>query len=318
MRVKYISVQPRTLYYAWQVEVMIQNFIKNGINPNDIEILVACSPNPQDLTNMPQSIQLWEKLSNNYNYVRFFYYTENREKSHYISSVRPNVLKQHFIAYPNLKNDAIFYHDCDMIFTQTPDFSKFLNDDVWYVSDTISYIGHDYIVSKGEDIYNTMCDIVGLHPSIPKNHQNNSGGAQYLMKNVTFQFWDKVEKDSEKLYTDITRLNNIKLSEDPSYHTLQIWCADMWAVLWNAWYYGNRVLVDPYLDFCWPTDLIENNWDKKILYHNAGVVGPGNLFFKGDYINGLPYSTPNTYAQNYCSYKYFSEIEETASKTVLI
>ena len=34
---RYICVQPRILYYAWQVEVMINNFIKHGINPNNID-----------------------------------------------------------------------------------------------------------------------------------------------------------------------------------------------------------------------------------------------------------------------------------------
>ena len=29
--IKYICVQPRLLYYAWQVEVMINNFIRNKI-----------------------------------------------------------------------------------------------------------------------------------------------------------------------------------------------------------------------------------------------------------------------------------------------
>ena len=38
---RYICVQPRILYYAWQVEVMINNFIKHGINPNNIDIVVA-------------------------------------------------------------------------------------------------------------------------------------------------------------------------------------------------------------------------------------------------------------------------------------
>ena len=33
---KFICVQPAIPYYLWQVEVMINNFYKFGINPNNI------------------------------------------------------------------------------------------------------------------------------------------------------------------------------------------------------------------------------------------------------------------------------------------
>ena len=50
------------------------------------------------------------------------------------------------------------------------------------MSDTISYIGYDYIKSKGDDILKTMLDIVGIDEDVVKNNQNNSGGAQYILK----------------------------------------------------------------------------------------------------------------------------------------
>ena len=92
---RYICAQPRLIYYAWQVEVMINNFIKNGINPNNIDILVAW--NPLDETNEPETVSMWKKLSDHYSNVRFFYYEDTREHPiRYISSIRPNILKQHF------------------------------------------------------------------------------------------------------------------------------------------------------------------------------------------------------------------------------
>ena len=72
-----------------------------------------------------------------------------------------------------------------------------------------------------------MCGIVGINPLIPQIMNSNSGGAQYIMKNVDASFWEKVEKDSEELFNQITELNNQKKTEDPTYHELQIWCADM-------------------------------------------------------------------------------------------
>ena len=39
--IRFICAQPANSYYTWQVEVVINNFIKNGVNPNQIDILCA-------------------------------------------------------------------------------------------------------------------------------------------------------------------------------------------------------------------------------------------------------------------------------------
>lgn len=316
---RYICVQPRLLYYAWQVEVMLNNFIKHGINPNNIDILVAWNPN--DLTTSVEvNVESWNKLANRYNNVRFFFYQDTREQPiHYISSVRPNILKQHFAAHPELEHEAIFYHDCDIVFTQTPNLGKFLNDDVWYLSNTNSYINYDYVVSKGQDVYDRMCSIVNIDPIIPKLMNSNSGGAQYLMKNVNASYWEKVEKDSEQLFYQITQLNAEKVKQDPSHHPLQIWCADMWAVLWNGWLKGNETKVVPELDFSWATDNIER-WNERLIYHNAGATcACGRQFYKGAYMSELPYFiTENNFKSSVCSYNYVEEIIETSKKSCLL
>ena len=36
---RFICAQPSTMYYAWQVEVMINNFIEMGVNPNFIDVV---------------------------------------------------------------------------------------------------------------------------------------------------------------------------------------------------------------------------------------------------------------------------------------
>ena len=38
MEIRYICAQPATKYYAWQVEVMINNFMAMGVNPNQMDI----------------------------------------------------------------------------------------------------------------------------------------------------------------------------------------------------------------------------------------------------------------------------------------
>ena len=297
---------------------MINNFIEQGINPNNIDILVAWNPN--DKTSIPENKDPWDKLASHYNNVRFFFYQDTRQQPiHYISSIRPNILKQHFKAHPELSNEAIFYHDCDIVFTKKPDFSALLNDKIWYLSNTNSYINYDYIRSKGQDVYNKMCEIVNIDPLIPQLMNSNSGGAQYIMKNIDEAFWEKVETDSEQLYYQITQLNNEKKAADTAYHELQIWCADMWAVLWGGWLRGSETKVVPELNFSWGTDRVDG-WNQSIIYHNAGITcACGRQFYKGMYIDSLPYDIKiEDFNENKNCYNYVKEIIKTANKSCLI
>ena len=314
---RYVCAQPRLIYYAWQVEVMINNFIKNGINPNNIDILVAW--NPDDDTSSEKNITAWEKLSNHYNTVRFFFYQDTRQKPiRYISSIRPNILKQHFKSYPELENEVIFYHDCDMIFTKQVNWNNFINGDIWYLSDTNSYINYDYIISKGQDVYDKMCEIVGIHKTIPKLMNSNSGGAQYILKNIDWTFWEKVERDSEELFHQITDLNIKKKEQDPNYHELQIWCADMWALLWNGWLRGNETKVVKEMDFSWGTDN-EQRFNETNIFHNAGITcSCGGKFYKANYRDAVPYNLDLRIKEGTASYKYYQEIQETSKKSPLV
>jgi hypothetical protein len=317
-KLRYICVQPRLLYYAWQVEVMINNFVDNGVNPNDIDVLVATNPN--DLTSIKENIEAWDKLKQKYTNVNFYFYKDTRQNPiHYISSVRPNILKQHFKNNLELSEYVYFYHDCDIIFTKPVNFSNLLNDDNWYSSNTNSYINYSYIISKGKKIYETMCDIVGIDYEIPKRNNLNSGGAQYILKNLHWTFWDKVENDCERLFYKINNLNNEIKKENPKYHELQIWCADMWAVLWNGWLFGNDMIVTNEMNFCWPTDTI-SKWNECSIYHNAGVTHDRtDLFYKGNYQNSLPYDIDKiTYNQKFASYKYVEEILKTKEVSCLV
>jgi len=191
----------------------------------------------------------------------------------------------------------------------------------WYVSDTKSYIGSKYILEKGEDVLNTMCEIVGISPKTVIDKQEESGGCQYLMRGLDWRFFDKVEKDCELMYKTITALNAEKVKADPTHHPLQIWTADMWAILWNAWMRGFTTEIIPELDFTWATDTIEN-FDKRYIFHNAGVTGAteGEYFYKGDYQEHLPYNNFDIDKINKtrATYKYAELIQDVATKSKLL
>lgn len=309
---RYICAQPAIPYYAWQVEVMINNFLKNGISPSQIQI-IGC------LTSQGLLPTDWDNLRRKYFEVQFFFYKDTRIDPSYISSIRPNALKQHFAEYPELKNDVIFYHDCDMIFTKPVNWNKFLDDDVWYLSDTISYINADYIKSKKYGMYEAMCEIVGIPASVPESHNKDSGGAQYIMKNVDAQFWEKVEDDCESLYKFFKR-HLIAFPKSDDYHPIQMWTADMWAVLWNAWYFNHTVKVVPEMKFAWPMHT-PTDWTKCDIYHNAGVVSgqENGMFNKSLYISKFPHDLVlEDFAPETCSYRYVQEIIETTKTSCLL
>jgi len=306
---QYISVQPYTVYYSWQVDVMLNNFVEMGINQSNIHILLSYDSEVDTKT-----YYVWNKVIEKYKHVNFYFYTDLRVNKNYVSSIRPNLLSQFYKEYPEFSKKAVFYHDCDILFTKPIDYSHLLDDDIWYLSDTHSYISSDYIISKGHDIYEKMCDIMDMDLDIPKKYDKNSGGAQYIIKNVDWKFWEKVESDSEKLFTEITSYNTQLKNEYPNYHELQIWCADMWALLWNAWKAGHETKVVEEMNFSWATSLI-NEWDKNPIYHNAGVVSNSEMFFKSDYQEKLPYNLDlSKLNKSYCSYNYAEEILKQKNK----
>ena len=309
---RFVCAQPATLYYAWQVEVMLNNFIEMGVNPNNVDI-VCWKQNGV----VPEE---WSKLASGYP-ARFFFYDDTRETKHYISSIRPNILKQHWAAYPTLKDEAIFYHDSDIIFSKP--ISEWISDEIiideeWYGSDTRWYISHSYIVGKGQQIIDKMCEIMELPEELIRDNEMNAIGAQYLMKNVDYEYWDRVESDCEQLFRQVTDLNNELKRETPSYHELQIWCSDMWAVLWGAWRRGWKTNCLPEFEFSWGTST-EDDFYKLNIMHNAGVTSPGQgLFYKAQYMNSLPYNAELTINDNTASKKYWECIEKTAAKSVLL
>ena len=149
-----------------------------------------------------------------------------------------------------------------------------------------------------------------IKEEVIKENQLNSGGAQYLIKNVTSDFWYRVYTDCEQLFPQITHLNQIKKQQDPSHHEIQIWCADMWAVLWGIWRLGIETKIDPKLNFTWASSPKEE-WEINSLFHNAGVAdNDGKMFFKGAYQHQLPYNEELTFSPYYASVHYYELVKE--------
>ncbi len=285
----FISAQPDHQYFHWQVEVVIHDFIKNGINPNWIEILFAYNDSPS-----PEGLALAEK----YPMVRFFFYKKRvTDNFGYIPILRPDILEQHWIAYPELRGETVFYHDSDIIFRKLPDFDSMHTDLYWYVSDTVSYIGANYIKSKSHDLFTDLCSLAMITPEMVENNQAVSGGAQYLMKGVTSAFWKGVIDDSLTMYKymadrETYERSTLSPEELKTYNPIQKWCADMWAVLWGGWKMGAQSVITSDLSFSWGTSSIDD-YNSCPIMHNAGVTEDRkpDLFYKADYRDISPFDT---------------------------
>lgn len=305
---RYICCQPANDYYTWQVEVVINNFKKVGINPNYIDIVCAIENGI-----IPEK---WIQLATHYNTVRFFFYNDTRTDKNYPPSIYFNLLKQHIAAREEVKYDVLYLHDSDIIFTKTPKFDDMAKGNAWYLSDTNSYINYDYIKSKGNDIYEMMCSLIGIDRRIPKLMNRNSGGAQYIVKNTTYEFWNKVEEDSIALYNKFCELEPSFVPIVEGDYPIQKWTAGMWSLLWNAWLYGHETVVDPRMDFAWVTSPIEDA-QKYTVLHNSGVsAGDPRMFFKSAYMNRLPYNDELDIDETKGTYYYWKEVKETAHLTI--
>lgn len=287
-----------------------------GINPKDIQVVLG-----YDETK-PQLLEDWRKLERHYKNVSFYFYTDTREwDNDYPPSLQSHILSKHWKENPWMAKEMVFFHDADVIFTRPFDFSPYLNDKIWYLSDTVSYIGSEYIQSKGERVLDKMCEVAKIDKQLVIDNQPNSGGAQKLIKFVPPQYWDEVFDMSMNLWKEIPPLSaEIKKEKGNSYHVLQHWTMSMWGELWQAWKWGKPTKVVKEFDFHFAIDNIDT-WEDKPFFHNAGVLGnqTDTHFFKGLFDNKLPYGyelkNPN---KDIVGWKYYQFIQEVGKKSVLI
>lgn len=337
----FLSSQPNDLQFIWQLDIQLHNFRTLGLlAKHDYHITVW---NNTKRAGGKMFAKEWMDLQLKYRSTRakFYFYNEDKGslsdcivKFGYPSLVRPWVLSNHFSKYPELKDKAIFYTDQDVLFTKYPHFLDGLkDDDINYLSETRHYIAASYFDSKVRDVkpemleqYKTidplqMCmNEVGLNRSVADENELNSGGAQYLLKNIDAKFWYDVFKACIDVKGVLRGINAVYFeSEDKGF---QSWCADMWAVLWNLWKRDAKTLCPPEMNFAWATDLIEKI-DQVYLFHNAGVTPDSvkhkdkfhKLFYKGvaDYVNNVktPFEHEHDYvSREFCSAFYVDVIEE--------
>lgn len=312
----FIAAQPDRVKFLWQLKVQLWNFKKMGIDPACVHYIVGIDGD--------QPSEGFQKFARDSGARVFFYPNTASKTAGYLSLVRPNILAQHFEQYPGLKDYYLFYLDSDVLFSRPMDFSVFERNGDWYVSDTRNYIWSKYIQgAAGTKVLLDMCRIVGIEPEWVIANDEGAGGAQYIIQGVDAAYWKKVERDAENLFVTISRntpmYEGLRLEEfdreagrarrnhasqatidgilkqKAAYQKLQIWCADMWSVLWNGWLLGRKSVIRPELTFSWGTSSVQE-YEQRPLFHYAGVDAHSNQ----PVINGIP----NLRYPHFDKYKY--------------
>jgi len=280
----YISAQPDRYYFLWQLKLQMFNFSRLGIPKKDIHVLIGFCPK-KGLS------QMFSDFINENDQANFYCYPDTRRRSFYESSLRPHLLKKHFDKYNWLATETIFYHDSDVIFTRKPDLYRFLDDRSWYASRTGSYNDSGYIKGRiGNENFETMCRIVGVRASQVEENDPMTGGAQYILKEVTSSFWATVEKKSEQMYEFLYNLNKNISPIKKDRENIQEWCTDMWCVWWEGLRQGRVLKVDADLDFYWASSRSQDIQEKLILHYSGNISSSVDHFFrKGKYVYFSPF-----------------------------
>lgn len=282
----FVSAQPDVPYFHWQIKLYVHNFIERGINPKNIHVILAMVNGTTEPTEGAKELL---KLG-----INIHFYEDSRPKKTYIPSIKPFLISKWLEEYPHF-GKSFFLHDADIIFRELPNFNKLLNDDITYLSDTIGYIGYNYIMdccsryevlhptTKKGQLLQEMADVVGIKVGLIKKNQENSGGGQYLIKNTDHRLWYKIYEDSTPLYNQMLSYQK-RFPINPG--QIQFWTAEMWSLLWNLWSNGNKTKVVKDLEFSWATDDLKRYVECPIL-HMAGVTDDlkNTKFYKGEYIN---------------------------------
>lgn len=260
------------IYLNWQAELLYYNLKQNGAK---LIILSGFTHKPSNY-----ALQL-EKNLNNYILIE-----DTRLDKSYAATMQPFLLSKYKIS------EKYFLCDSDVIFKSI----DFVKNDIFNSYDVIgsncaSYISNKYISGCDTELLENMCNSINInYDKVNKNTINI--GAQYIFNKIpTCAFWSKVEEDSNKLYTLLSRYKCNK-------HDIQIWTSEMWGILYNLINENYTMFTDPSMNFSWASDHI-STINKNNIFHCAGVTNKNEgHFYKGAYTEFTPFFQDLSYIKS--------------------
>jgi len=287
----------------------------------------------------------WDELNTLYPEIQIFKYSDNDSLKGLLAAYhnlhRFFSLREHFKQY-NL--DAILYLDSDIIFTKELDIDDLIQDDINYGADINSYNNWTYFTGKRSMVrpeklqdwdtnkpLNKIWDSFNLSEEVLKSFDDQTAGVPFLLKNITWEFWEECLYETVPLKKTFDGLNQKYIKgntpQERSNNGWQSFCVDMWEIIFKYLGKGVEMKIDRRLDFAWATsDISEIN--SKGSVHNAGITPEmqSYAFYKGRYISGIvspfdeieePYLEAlhnSTLAQRYASWYYLDYLIKVRNK----
>jgi hypothetical protein len=337
--VKFITALPDETYYTWQVHLWLESLKEIDKSQHAIVLIYRAFNKKID--------SKWHQIQELYPEAEFNYIQARKEDNMniyvgiYIPIIRSYCMWRHLKSNPSLgTTNVLFFCDSDILFSKKFNIDKFIEDDINYVSDAVSYLGAEYFENKIKDVLSDklekykhrdvlaeLLSIVGISKDRAIENQENSGGVQYILKNSTASYWNKVMNNSLIICTYMQKVNREYFSSQEIGY--QSWCSDMWGILWNLWFADREVKVIPELNFSWGSCKIEQ-LEKSTIFHNAGITGEIMVdeqgthlcFYKGKYHSGddptkdpmLDKIIKSKKSQKYCTWYYAKKLKELSKK----
>lgn len=285
---KLILAQPAIPRFQWELDVLLANIRQF----TDLEVVLLFTEHdftvPQHFRDAGHSV---------------FTYSDLRDDTDYIPSVRPWLLWQYLRGDPAREQEDYFYIDSDVIFRDWPDFTTFTFDEHTVTgSDCSGYLSLDYVLGceKGQEIAAQMAAITSI--TVEQMQGVPGIGAHLLLTNPTAAFWERAYNDSNKIHHYFQGIDS----------NIQKWTAEMWAQLWGWVREGIKPVATDELKFCLPTDDIAR-WDEVKILHNAGIQAEMSheYFFKGQYVNYSPLGKNFDYVRaDKCTIRYVEALKK--------
>lgn len=331
---KFCTCFPDDAYFTWQVHMWLESLKNIGLSDKAIVLIFTPKHREPNKAKYQQIIDLYPEVEWNW------YKDEEGEVTSklgiYIPILRPWTAMKYWQDHPDMKDKAVMYTDSDILFTERFNIDHLLDDDVIYCSDTNSYINATYFDSKIKDVLpekleeyktidvlDTASRMVGINRKVCEKNNLDSGGTQYLFKNIDVEYWERVYDNIIPVLQYLRSINRQFFANESK--GLQSWTIDMWLVLWELWRRGQETKIVPELDFAWVHDPL-TKLEKVSIYHNAGATSPftGDMpvFYKGKYHRGedpmldphLDLVLNDEKAKKHCTWYYASKLDELRKK----
>jgi len=312
--------QPSTLYSSWQLEVILTNMRDLKLDLTKVILLF-------DDTNKVIVDNLREK----YGVLAFVYSRDNmpQDAKSYLPSIRPFLWAKFLKDHEEFTKEQFIYQDSDIIYLEPLDESKFsnLSPTNWYACDVESYVGPDYLNSKGTDILERMSNFLEL-ASVDDmwSFKTRAVGAHWVIDSPSAEYWQEVYDKSYKMYKwlhEIEHEYDYALEDNGGTQEsfVQIWCSEMYSELYLCKKYGITTEPSEELGFRWVTDYFKNHEDytDKIV-HNSGVTKEikkdRHIFRKQDFLGSNPLNEDLSKYRDESAfiYKYIEAMEKVQEK----